>query len=86
VRQFVSLNYDRPMLVADGVTVTFRDAGHILGSTAVLIEANGRRILYTGDVNFHNQSLMHGARLPEKTRVLTRSSRAARHGSSDGAA
>src|SRR6266705_3000562 len=29
VRQFVSVNYERPMSVCDGVTVTFRDAGHI---------------------------------------------------------
>jgi Cft2 family RNA processing exonuclease len=48
------------------VSFQFEDAGHILGSTAVLIEADGRRVLYTGDVNFHNQSLMHGAHLPEK--------------------
>lgn len=48
------------------ISLQLEDAGHILGSTAVLIEAHGRRILYTGDVNFHDQSLMHGARLPEK--------------------
>ena len=27
-RQFVSLNYDRPMNIADGVKLTFSDAGH----------------------------------------------------------
>jgi Cft2 family RNA processing exonuclease len=45
------------------VSIQFEDAGHILGSAAVLIEAEGRRLLYTGDVNFHDQSLMLGARL-----------------------
>src|SRR5258706_4394358 len=30
VRQFVSINYGRPFPVVEGVTVTFRDAGHIL--------------------------------------------------------
>src|SRR4051794_17432406 len=30
------------------------DAGHILGSCGVLFEAAGRRILYTGDVNFED--------------------------------
>src|SRR5438445_13510319 len=38
VRQFVSINYDRPFPVMDGVTVTFRDAGHILGSAQVILD------------------------------------------------
>ncbi len=54
VRQFVALNYDRPMPVAEGVTVTFRDAGHILGSAQVVLDIreNGRRYryLFSGDV------------------------------------
>ncbi len=29
-RQFVSFDYNRPLIIADGVTVTFKDAGHIL--------------------------------------------------------
>lgn len=47
------------------VSIRFEDAGHILGSAAVIIEADGRRILYTGDVNFRDQSLMKGAQLLE---------------------
>jgi metallo-beta-lactamase family protein len=54
VRQFVAVNYDRPMPLVDGVTVTFRDAGHILGSAQVVfdIRENGRqfRYLFSGDV------------------------------------
>ncbi len=54
VRQFVSINYDRPSVVADGVTVTFRDAGHILGSAQVVLDIreNGHafRYLFSGDV------------------------------------
>jgi len=54
VRQFVAINYDRPFTVADGVTVTFRDAGHILGSAQVVLDIreNGRvfRHLFSGDV------------------------------------
>ncbi len=54
VRQFISLNYDRPILVADGVTVTFRDAGHILGSAQVVLDIRegGRqfRYLFSGDI------------------------------------
>jgi metallo-beta-lactamase family protein len=54
VRQFVGINYDRPFPVLDGVMVTFRDAGHILGSSQVVLDVdeNGRkfRYLFSGDV------------------------------------
>jgi metallo-beta-lactamase family protein len=54
VRQFVGLNYDRPMPVANGVTVTFRDAGHILGAAQIVldVEEDGRkfRYLFSGDI------------------------------------
>ncbi|MDB6067172.1 MAG: beta-lactamase domain protein [Pedosphaera sp.] len=54
LRQFVTLNYDRPIKVADGLTVTFRDAGHILGAAQVVLDIreNGRqyRYLFSGDI------------------------------------
>ncbi|MCI0747755.1 MAG: MBL fold metallo-hydrolase [Verrucomicrobia subdivision 3 bacterium] len=54
VRQFVGFNYDRPMPVADGVTVTFRDAGHILGAAQVVLDiqegARKFRYLFSGDI------------------------------------
>lgn len=54
MRQFVAVGYDRPLLVADGVTVTFVDAGHILGSAQVVLDVRegGRkyRYLFSGDV------------------------------------
>ncbi len=56
LRQFVTISYDRAMPVVDGVTVTFVDAGHILGSAQVLLaiqdQADGKkkRFLFSGDV------------------------------------
>lgn len=54
VRQFVGFNYDRAFPAADGLTATFRDAGHILGSAQVVLDVreNGRkfRYLFSGDV------------------------------------
>ena len=62
IRQFVGVNYDRPMQVADGVKVTFRDAGHILGSAQVVfdISENGRqfRYLFSGDVGRGNDEIL----------------------------
>ncbi|GHC58311.1 MBL fold metallo-hydrolase [Roseibacillus persicicus] len=41
--------------------VTFRDAGHVLGSAGILFEAEGKRVFYTGDVQFNDQTLIKGA-------------------------
>jgi metallo-beta-lactamase family protein len=64
LRQFVTIAYDRPMQICDGVSVTFIDAGHILGSAQVLLEvsdqADGKkkRFLFSGDVGRgHNEVL-----------------------------
>ncbi|MDQ3624010.1 MAG: MBL fold metallo-hydrolase [Verrucomicrobiota bacterium] len=48
------------------LSLEFFDAGHILGSTGTLIRANGRKIFYTGDVNFEDQTVMRAARFPEE--------------------
>jgi len=49
----------------------FFDAGHILGSVGTLIHAEGKRIFYTGDVNFENQTISQAAAFPkEKVDVL----------------
>ena len=62
VRQFISINYDRPFPVADGVTVTFRDAGHILGAAQVVLDIreNGRRFryLFSGDIGRGNDDIL----------------------------
>jgi metallo-beta-lactamase family protein len=54
LEQFVSVNYERPVEVIDGVTVTFRDAGHILGSAQIILDVTERgkkfRWLFSGDV------------------------------------
>ena len=54
IRQFIGINYDRPFPVLDGVTVTFKDAGHILGSAQVVLDiresAKKFRYLFSGDV------------------------------------
>lgn len=51
---FISLGYDRPLQVAPGVTLTFRDAGHILGSavTKLDIKEKGQeaRLVFSGDL------------------------------------
>lgn len=51
---FVSLGYDRPLPVAPGVTLTFRDAGHILGSAITVLDMeegeDQARLVFSGDL------------------------------------
>jgi len=41
--------------------VTFNDAGHVPGSSSILIETDGKRILFTGDIKFEESMLMKKA-------------------------
>src|SRR5260221_5896591 len=74
VRQFVTINYDRPMLVAEGVSVTFCDAGHILGSAQVVldIQEGGRRFryLFSGDVGRGNDDILRDPKPVENVDYL----------------
>ncbi len=60
--------YNAPFRIGrnGSVLATLHDAGHILGSCGVELEsAGGTTILYTGDVQFDNQTLIPGADFPE---------------------
>jgi len=57
LRQFVTVGYERTIPIADGVTLSFYDAGHILGAAQVLLEVVDRddsdkrkRFLFSGDI------------------------------------
>jgi metallo-beta-lactamase family protein len=64
LRQFVNVGYNRKMMIAKGVELTFIDAGHILGSAQVILdiedEADGKkkRLLFSGDVGRGNNDLL----------------------------
>jgi Cft2 family RNA processing exonuclease len=49
-----------------GFSFEFFEAGHILGAVGILFRAEGKRIFYTGDVNFSDQSLVIKAAFPEE--------------------
>jgi Cft2 family RNA processing exonuclease len=49
----------------NALTFEFWDAGHVLGSSGILLHAEGRTIFYTGDVNFDDQTIMQSAIFPQ---------------------
>ena len=60
--QFVGLDYDAPREILPGVTVTLRNAGHILGAAIVelALRENGRefRLAFSGDLGYSSAPLM----------------------------
>jgi Cft2 family RNA processing exonuclease len=67
LRHPLSISGERaPQRETDALTFEFFDAGHVLGSTGILLRGEGRNIFYTGDVNFNNQTIMEGAIFPQE--------------------
>ena len=59
-------NTGEPHQVAPGIRASFRIAGHILGSSLVLLEVDhavpdgsGRRVLFSGDLGHYDQPIIH---------------------------
>jgi len=65
LRQRISIAGERTP-EKDTLTFEFFDAGHVLGSTGVMLRAEGQTVLYTGDVNFDDQTIMEAAVFPEE--------------------
>lgn len=54
IARFQPVSYGRPVDVAPGITATFRDAGHILGSAIIVLDVDdsgrSRRLVFSGDL------------------------------------
>src|SRR2546426_4376666 len=48
--RFRGAHYAADVAVADGVTARFVDAGHILGSAIIEVRAQGRTVVFSGDI------------------------------------
>jgi len=71
---FVGVHYGESVKVADGVTATFQDAGHILGSAGVVLEINenGRkfRLGFSGDIGRPKMPILEDPKLPFDLDIL----------------
>jgi metallo-beta-lactamase family protein len=72
--QFQTVGYRRKTLIADGISVTFYDAGHILGSAIVMLEVrDGDRevsICFTGDLGRPDRPILMDPEFPGDADVL----------------
>jgi len=60
MRSCVHVDYGKKQTVGD-IHFQLLDAGHIPGSAQTLVEANGKRVLYTSDYNINDTRLLTGA-------------------------
>ena len=56
--------YGEPLSLSDGITATFTDAGHIMGSAMIQLERDGKTIAFTGDVGNTPQPLLAPPTVP----------------------
>ncbi|MEQ8766291.1 MAG: MBL fold metallo-hydrolase RNA specificity domain-containing protein [Planctomycetota bacterium] len=68
--EIVTHGFEEPFEV-EGFTVTFFPAGHMLGSAMVLVEKDGERILFTGDVKLRANLTCPPAIVPQCDRLIT---------------
>ena len=73
---FRAVNYDQPFEPVPGVEARLLDAGHILGSAAIVldVEENGRkiRVWFSGDIGRRKLPLIRDPILPDRadTRIM----------------
>lgn len=76
LKQFIGIGYERPYRLLPGITLTFCDAGHILGSAITILdiedEADKRsvRIVFSGDLGRPNRPILHDPAFIDEADVL----------------
>jgi len=74
LRLFQTVEYDRPAEILPGVCLTYRDAGHILGSASVALQVaeNGetKSLAFTGDVGRRGAAILCDPEVMDRADVL----------------
>lgn len=65
-----AVDYDVPIELADGIQVVFRDAGHLLGSAILEVTAEGKKVVFSGDLGNSNQPILRDPTRVEAADVL----------------
>ena len=71
MQQFKAVDYHQKFSSASDAAFTFYDAGHIFGSAFVLVEAEGKRVVFSGDIGNINVPILRDTdTLPDGVDVL----------------
>ena len=64
----LSVPYHRPQQIAEGVTLTYYDAGHVLGSAMVALDVDvvgeQRRLVFSGDLGRRDMPILRDPEIP----------------------
>jgi putative mRNA 3-end processing factor len=69
------INVNDEVKIGDEFTARFPSSGHIPGGTTIILHNDGKKVLYTGDINLIDSQLLYGADLSfgELDAVITES-------------
>lgn len=81
LKQFIGIGYDRPYHLLPGVTLTFLDAGHILGSAIVVLDIEEEnpahevgqrpvRLVFSGDIGRPHRPILRDPTFVDEADVL----------------
>ena len=72
-RRLLESRLNRELELREHHDIELINSGHILGSTAALIELKGKRVLYTGDVSTRDRAYIEGFKPVEADILITES-------------
>ena len=55
------IGLNESQVIAEEFNARFPNSGHLPGGTTIVLENDGRRVMYTGDINFGDSQLLRGA-------------------------
>lgn len=74
LEQLLTVPYHRAQRIAQDVTLTFLDAGHVLGSAVTVLDIDDdgepKRLVFTGDIGRHGLPILRDPEVPADASVL----------------
>lgn len=76
MKSFLSVSYERRLSIGPGITLTFLDAGHVLGSAIVVLDVDDNsgqkptRIVFSGDIGRPNRPILNDPAVIEEADIL----------------
>ncbi|CAM3446072.1 Metallo-beta-lactamase family protein [Flavobacterium longum] len=63
---FRTIKLNEPVLLDAEITAKFSNAGHIIGACSIALEAEGKTLVFSGDIGRENDVLMYAPAKPQK--------------------